>query len=60
MNNGGFRKGLIIGGLIGASVGMMMGPEMMKNRTRKKLMRSGRNMLRRSGNIISDVIEMFR
>ncbi|HHW48937.1 MAG TPA: YtxH domain-containing protein [Clostridiaceae bacterium] len=60
MHTGGFRKGLIIGGLIGASIGMMMGPEVMNSRTRKKMMRSGRNMLRRSGNIISDVIELFR
>jgi len=60
MQGGGFTKGLIIGGLIGTSIGMMMGPDMMKSRTRKKLMRNGRNMIRRSGNLISDVIEMIR
>lgn len=57
---GGFTKGLIIGSVVGAMVSMMMEPDMMKRRTRKKMMRSGRNFLRRSGHIIGDVIEMFR
>lgn len=57
---GGFTKGLIIGSVVGAMVSMMMEPDMMKRRTRKKMMRSGRNFLRRSGHIIGDVVEMFR
>lgn len=56
----GFTRGLIIGGIIGASVSMMMGPDMMKNRTRKRMMRSGRNMLRKSGNLVEDIVDMFR
>lgn len=59
MKNG-FAKGLIIGGLIGASISMAMSPGGMKNKTRKKLMRAGRNMMRRPGNIISDMIDVFR
>ncbi|HHV99533.1 MAG TPA: YtxH domain-containing protein [Clostridiaceae bacterium] len=59
MNNG-FTKGLIIGGLIGASVSMVMSPGGMKNRTRKKMMRTGRAMMRKSGNLIADMIDVFR
>lgn len=56
----GFTRGLVIGSLIGASVSMMMNPDMMKARNRKKMMKNGRNLVRKSGNVISDVISMFR
>jgi len=59
MQNG-FAKGLIIGGLIGASVSMAMNNGGMKSKTRKKLMRTGRNMMRKSGNIIADMMDVFR
>ena len=55
----GFTRGLIVGGILGASI-MMMNPEMMKNRTKKKMMRTGRDFMRRSGNIIGDVVGMLR
>ncbi|MCX7745345.1 MAG: YtxH domain-containing protein [Clostridia bacterium] len=58
--NGGFTKGLIVGGIIGASVSMMSGQNRMKGRTKRKMMRAGRNLLKRSGNILGDVVEMFR
>lgn len=57
---GGFTKGLLIGSIIGASISMMMEPGMMNNRTRRKMMKSGRNLIRKSGNIIGDVVELFR
>jgi len=59
MNNG-FTKGLIIGSVIGASISMIMGPEMMKGRTRRRMMKEGRNLLRRSGGIIGDLVEAFK
>lgn len=59
MQNG-FTRGLIVGSIIGASVSMMMNPDMMRNSTRKRLMRNSRNLLRRSGGILGDVVEMFR
>ena len=55
-----FKSGLIIGGIMGAAVSMMMEPEMLNKRTRKKMMKNGRNFLRKSGNIIGDVVEVFR
>jgi len=59
MQNG-FTKGLIVGSIIGASVSMMMEPGVMKRKNRKRIMRAGRSFLRRSGNIISDVVDVFR
>lgn len=56
----GFARGLIVGSIIGASMSMMMNPDMMKTKNRKKLMRNGRNLVRRSGSVIGDVISMFR
>jgi gas vesicle protein len=58
--NGGFTKGVIIGSIIGASVSMAMDPGMMKARNRRRMMRNGRNFLRKSGDIINDVVDIFR
>ena len=58
--NGGFTRGLIIGSIIGASVSMMMNPDMMKGRNRRRMMRNGRNMIRKSGTLISGLVEMLR
>lgn len=57
--SGGFTKGLIIGSIIGASV-VMMNPDMMKGRNKKKMMRTGRAFLRKSGSLIGDIVEIFR
>lgn len=55
----GFARGLIIGGIVGASIAMM-NPDMMNKKTRKRMIKNGRNFLRKSGNIIGDVVDMFR
>jgi len=39
---------------------MMMGNNMMDRRSRKRMMRTGRNVFRKSGNIIGDVVDLFR
>ena len=54
----GFTRGLVVGGIIGASV-MMMKSDMMKP-NRKRMMRTGRALLRRHGGIIGNVVDMFR
>ncbi len=56
----GFTSGLVLGGLIGASVSMMNKPGMMKSRTRRRMMRTGRNLFRKSGDIWTDVVDLFR
>ncbi|MCX8129135.1 MAG: YtxH domain-containing protein [Clostridia bacterium] len=60
MMRSGFTRGMIIGSIIGASVSMMVNPDMMKSRGRRKMMRNGKNILRKSGNIIGDVVDLFR
>lgn len=56
----GFTKGLLIGSILGTSIGIMMDTGMVKKRNKRKMLRAGRNFLRRTGNIISDVVEAFR
>lgn len=56
----GFTSGLVLGGLIGASVSMMSNTGMMKSRTRRRIMRTGRNLFRKSGDIWTDVVDLFR
>lgn len=58
--NGGFTKGLVVGSIIGASVSMLMNNDRMRPRNRRKMMRTGRMLLRKSGGIISDVVDAFR
>lgn len=60
MRNG-FVKGVMLGGIVAASVGLIMNSDMMMSgRTKKRVMRGGRNLLRKSSNIISDVADLFR
>lgn len=56
----GFKRGLVIGSIIGASVSMMMHTDAMRPNTRKRMMKTGRAILRRSGGIIGDVVDIFR
>lgn len=57
----GFTKGLMVGSIIGTSVGMIMNSDMIiGNRTKKRMMKSGRNFLRKSGHIVQDAIDLFR
>ena len=55
-----FTRDLIVGSIIGASVSMMMNPDMMKNRSRRRMMRTGKDFLKKSGSILGDVVEMLR
>ncbi|NLD48816.1 MAG: YtxH domain-containing protein [Clostridiaceae bacterium] len=55
-----FTRGLIIGGIIGASVSMAMNSDMMNGRSGRKMKRNSMDLMRKSGSLISDVIELFR
>lgn len=59
MNNG-FARGLLVGSLIGASLGKMMSSDVMNNKNKRRMMRTGRTLMRRSGNILGDVVDLFR
>jgi len=56
----GFTKGLMIGSVIGAAASMMMNQDIMKGRSRRRMMRTGKDMFRKSGRIIGDVVDMLR
>lgn len=58
MRNG-FTTGLIVGGMIGASVSMMMSTDMMKSRNKRKMMKTGRNLVRKTSHLIGDVVDLF-
>ena len=60
MRNGSFTRGLVLGSVIGASMSMMMNTDMMNTRKKKRMMKSGRNLLRKSGNIIVDVVDLLK
>lgn len=60
MTSRGFTKGLIIGGVLGAAASMMMEPGTMNNKTRRKMIRNGRNLIRTSGSFLGEVIDIFR
>ncbi|MDP4181736.1 MAG: YtxH domain-containing protein [Bacillota bacterium] len=57
---GSFTKGLLLGSLIGASIGVMKNADMMRPRNRRRMMRAGRNMFRKTSNAIGDVVDLFR
>ena len=56
----GLVKGMLIGGLVATSVNMMMNSDMMHSRNGRRAMRRGKSLLRRSSNIIGDVVDIFR
>ncbi|WP_010248048.1 hypothetical protein [Acetivibrio cellulolyticus] len=60
MRNNGFAKGMIIGSMLGASVGMAMNSDVMGNRSRKRMKRRGLDLMRKSGSIIGDVMSLLR
>lgn len=53
-------KGVMVGGLVAASIGFMMNSDMMSGRARRKMIKSGRHILRKTGNIMSEVADLFR
>ncbi len=55
-----FAKGLLIGGLIGASLSVLTNPEIVDPHMRRKMIKSGRKVWRRSNNVFCDMMQMFR
>ncbi len=57
----GLVRGMVIGGLVGASVSMILNnSDMMSSRSRRKMMHRGKSLIRKTGNIIGDVADLFR
>ena len=55
-----FARGMVIGGLIGASISVLTNPEIIDPHMRRKMIKSGRKIVRRSSNVFGDMINMFR
>jgi len=53
-------KGVMIGGLVAASVGFMMNTDMMSNRTRRKMVKGGRHLVKKASNVICEAVDLFR
>ncbi len=55
-----FARGMVIGGLIGASISVLTNPDIIDPRMRRKMIKSGRKIMHRSSNVFGDMISMFR
>ncbi len=55
-----FARGLVIGGLIGASLSILTNPEIVDPHMRKKMVKSGRKIWRRSNHVFGDMMHMLR
>ncbi len=55
-----FARGLVIGGLIGASISVLTNPEIVDPHMRKKMIKSGRKIWRRSHHVFGDMLHMLR
>ena len=53
-----FARGLITGTIIGAAVGMII-PSRTNARLRRKAFKNGRSFMRRAGNLIEDIVDMW-
>lgn len=60
MQDNKFGRGLVIGSVLGMTIGMIYSQDKRMRKTNKRIMKSGRNMLRRSGTIVEDVMDLFR
>lgn len=55
-----FAKGILIGGLIGASISVLTNPDIVDPHMRRRLIKSGKKIVRRSGNVFGDMVHMFK
>lgn len=56
----GFTSGMIIGGIVGATVSMMVNGDINMKRTKKRIMRMGRDVFKKSRRIVSDLSSMMQ
>lgn len=58
MRNG-FTSGMLIGGIVGATMSMIMNHDIDVNKTKRRMVRLGKNMYRKSRRIMSDITGMM-
>jgi len=54
-----FTSGMVIGGIVGATMSMIINKDIDMDRARKRMMRIGRNMCKKSRRIITDIASIF-
>jgi hypothetical protein len=57
---GRFTKGLIIGGLIGASISVLTNSDIVDAKMRRNMIKSGKQICRRSRHAFGDIIDLLR
>mgnify|MGYP000176579010 CR=1 FL=1 len=60
MMGNGFTKGVIIGGLIATSIGLAISNDLMSPRGRKRMMKTGKKLLKRTGGMLTDIVGVLR
>jgi len=56
----GFTSGMIVGGIVGAAMSMALNGDINMKRTRRRIMRMGRDIFRKSRRIMSDISSMMQ
>ncbi|NLN64644.1 MAG: hypothetical protein GX144_04425 [Clostridiaceae bacterium] len=54
-----FSSGMLIGGIVGATMSMIMNHDIDINRTRKRMLRMGKSMYKKSRRLVSDIIDIM-
>ena len=55
-----FTSCMILGGIVGATMSMMLNGDINMKRTRRRIMRMGRDVFRKSRRIMSDISSMMQ
>jgi gas vesicle protein len=58
MRNG-FTSGIVLGGIVGATMSMIINKDINMDKTRKRMMRIGKNVYKKSRRMVSDIADMF-
>ena len=54
-----FASGMVLGGIVGATMSMIINKDIDMDRARKRMIRIGRNMYKRTRRMISDIANIF-
>ncbi|MDI9482592.1 MAG: hypothetical protein QM315_05350 [Bacillota bacterium] len=57
---GGFTSGMVFGGIVGAMMSMVINHDIDVNRTKKRIMRAGRNIFKKSRRLAASIAGMMR
>ncbi|MDD4296622.1 MAG: hypothetical protein PHC69_06655 [Ruminiclostridium sp.] len=55
----GFTSGIVLGGIVGATMSMIINKDINVDKTRKRMMRIGKNVYKKSRRMVSDIADMF-